>query len=107
MDKKVLGSAGPRLPETQAKRQLALTAAAKAVVIALTPGMPPLQRMTILPRGQSMARTLFTPQVLHLPITRTSGMVCAVRPQVLHLPITRTSRYVPSPSGPHSLTFNR
>ena len=68
MDKKGLGSAGPRLPNTQAKRHLALSAAAKAVVIALTPGMPPLQRMTILPRGQTMARTLFTPQVIPSPL---------------------------------------
>lgn len=81
MDKKVLGSAGPRLPDTQAKRHLALSAAAKAVVIALTPGMPPLQRMTILPRGQSMARTLFTPQV-----TTTPPPQPAPHPTHVHMP---------------------
>lgn len=63
MDKKVLGLAGSRLPESPAKSQLARIVAARAVITALTPGMPPLQRMTILPRGESIARTLFLPQV--------------------------------------------
>lgn len=67
MDKKVLGSASNRLPDTPAKHRLALIAAAKAVVIALTPGMPTLQRLTIQPRGDAIARTLFMPQVAPKP----------------------------------------
>lgn len=67
MDKKVLGSASTRLPDSPAKRRLALIAAAKAVVIALTPGMPQLQRVTIRPRGDSVSRTLFMPQASHSP----------------------------------------
>ena len=63
MDKKVLGSASTRLPDSPAKQRLALVSSAKSVVIALTPGMPQLQRMTIRPRGDSISRTLFMPQV--------------------------------------------
>lgn len=63
MDKRNLGLAASRLPESPAKQQLARIVAARAVVVALTPGMPPLQRLTILPRGDAIARTLFLPQV--------------------------------------------
>ena len=66
MDKKILGLAASRLPDSPAKEHLARVVAARAVVIALTPGMPPLQRVTILPRGEAIARTLFLPQV-HCP----------------------------------------
>ena len=62
MDKRVMGTAGSRLPDSEAKRRLAMVAAARAVVVATTPGMPPLQRMSILPRGDNITRTLFMPQ---------------------------------------------
>ena len=62
MDKRVMGTAGSRLPDSEAKRRLAMVAAARAVVVATTPGMPPLQRMSILPRGNNITRTLFMPQ---------------------------------------------
>lgn len=63
MDKKVMGLAGNPLPDSTAKRRLALVSAARAAVICLTPGMPPLQRMSIVPRGDNLSRTLFVPQV--------------------------------------------
>ena len=59
----MLGSASTRLPDSPAKQRLALVSAAKAVVIALTPGMSQVQRMTIRPRGDAVCRILFTPQV--------------------------------------------
>ena len=72
MDKKVLGLAGSRLPDSPAKEHLARVVATRAVIIALTPGMPPLQRVTILPRGDAVARTLFLPQVTPPPSPRSS-----------------------------------
>lgn len=74
MDKKVLGSAASRLPESAAKRQLALISAARAVVIALTPGMPQIQRVTIRPRGEALSRTLFMPQVMFLKLVDTLSL---------------------------------
>ena len=74
-----MGSASTRLPDSPAKRRLALVAAAKAVVIALTPGMPQLQRVTIRPRGDSISRTLFMPQAsFDLSTTQQSVMLLPV-----------------------------
>ena len=47
----------------QAKRRLALVEAGHAVAIALTPGMPVLERVSIQPRGNIMTRLVFRPTV--------------------------------------------
>ena len=63
MDKRVIGMASKPLPDSIAKRRMAVTVAARAVAVALTPGLPPLQRVSILPRGNNMSRMDFMPQV--------------------------------------------
>lgn len=79
MDKRVMGLAGTPLPESPAKRRLAAVSAARAVVISLTPGLPPLQRMSIVPRGENMTRTLFMPQVSSC--TLPSSLLCLNPPR--------------------------
>ncbi len=70
MEKIRLGLPHARLPDSIAKRRFAAVEAARAVIFALTPGMPPLEHVTIAPRGGTMARVLFMPQV---PLTQRVG----------------------------------
>lgn len=62
MDKIRLGLPHTPLPDSEAKRRFALVEAARAVAFALTPGLPPLEHVTIRPRGGAQARILFVPQ---------------------------------------------
>lgn len=62
MDKVRLGLPHTPLPDSDAKRRFALVEAARAVAFALTPGLPPLEHVTIRPRGGAQARILFVPQ---------------------------------------------
>lgn len=57
-----LGLPHAPLPDTPAKRRYATIEAARAVAFALTPGLPPIEHVTIRPRGSAMARILFVPQ---------------------------------------------
>lgn len=59
IDKRELGLATARLPDTPAKRRLATVEAGRAVALALTPGIPPLERLTIAPRGPILSRLSF------------------------------------------------
>jgi cell division protease FtsH len=62
MDKVRLGLPHTPLPDSAAKRRYAAVEAARAVAFALTPGLPPLEHVTIRPRGGAQARILFVPQ---------------------------------------------
>ena len=56
-----------RLPRSEAKVRLATVEAARAVAACLTPGMPPVEHVSILPRGDYMARIIYQPQVRVVP----------------------------------------
>ena len=63
MDKIRLGLPQRPLEDSPAKRRLATVEVGRAVAIALTPGMPPIENLSIKPRGGVMGRILFQPQV--------------------------------------------
>ena len=63
MDKIKLGLRSAPLPDSTAKRRMAAVEAGRAVVLALTPGIPSIQHITIQPRGGVMGRILFEPLV--------------------------------------------
>lgn len=63
MDKVRLGLVETRLPDTPAKLRMASLEAGRAVAAALTPGLPPIKHVTILPRGGVMGRILYLPLV--------------------------------------------
>lgn len=63
MDKIRLGLAQRPLEDSPAKRRMATVEVGRAVAIALTPGMPPIENLSIKPRGGVMGRILFQPQV--------------------------------------------
>lgn len=63
MDKIKLGLPQRPLEDSPAKRRMATVVVGRAVAIALTPGMPPIENLTMKPRGGVMARILFRPQV--------------------------------------------
>lgn len=56
-----------RLPRSEAKERLATVEAARAVAACLTPGMPPVEHVSILPRGEYMARIIYQPQARRFP----------------------------------------
>ncbi|KAL4436128.1 hypothetical protein ABPG77_005576 [Micractinium sp. CCAP 211/92] len=62
MDKVRLGLPHQSLPDSAAKQQYAAIEAARAVAFALTPGLPPIEHVTIRPRGGTITRILFVPQ---------------------------------------------
>ena len=62
MEKIRLGLPHASLPDSEAKGRFATVEAARAVGFALTPGLPPIEHVTILPRGGAQARILFVPQ---------------------------------------------
>jgi hypothetical protein len=61
------GCAQVRLPRSEAKARLATLEAARAVAACLTPGMPPVEHVSILPRGEFMARIIYQPQARARP----------------------------------------
>lgn len=61
MEKIKLGLKKSPLPPSEPKRRLATLLAARAVALTLTPGLPPIEHITILPRGGVQERILFTP----------------------------------------------
>lgn len=63
MDKIRLGLPQRPLEDSPAKRRMAMVEVGRAVAIALTPGMPPIENLSIKPRGGVMGRILFQPQV--------------------------------------------
>lgn len=63
MDKIRLGLPQRPLEDSPAKRRMATVEVGRAVAIALTPGMPPIENLSIKPRGGVMGRILFEPQV--------------------------------------------
>ena len=63
MDKIRLGLTQRSLDDSPAKLRMATVQAGRAVAIALTPGMPPMEHVSIKPRGGIMGRILFQPQV--------------------------------------------
>eukprot|EP00884_Botryococcus_braunii_P006727 jgi/Botrbrau1/16055/Bobra.7_2s0029.1 len=62
MDRRSLGLPMGRLPDSEAKRRVALITAARAVTLALTPGIPPIVYVTISPRQDTLSRIIFQPQ---------------------------------------------
>ena len=76
VDKRELGLATGRLPDSAAKRRLALVEAGRAVALALTPGIPPLERLTIEPRGPILSRLSFEYQVQILVPTWLCHLQC-------------------------------
>lgn len=62
MEKVRLGLPHTPLPDSPAKQRFAIVEAARAVAFALTPGLPPLEHVTVQPRGGAQARILFVPQ---------------------------------------------
>uniref|UniRef100_A0A1D2AAW6 AAA+ ATPase domain-containing protein n=1 Tax=Auxenochlorella protothecoides TaxID=3075 RepID=A0A1D2AAW6_AUXPR len=61
-EKVELGLPRASLPDTPAKRRLAVTQAARAVALALTPGVPQMVEVSMAPRGQSTLRIAFEAQ---------------------------------------------
>lgn len=61
MEKIRLGLPHRPLPDSDAKRRLATIQSGRAVACALTPGMPPIEQVSIQPRGGTVARILFVP----------------------------------------------
>eukprot|EP00887_Chlorella_sp_A99_P003900 scaffold11.g3900.t1 len=59
-----LGLPHAPIPNSEAKRRYAAVQAARAVAFALTPGLPPIEHVTIRPRGGAAARILFVPYEL-------------------------------------------
>ena len=57
-----------RLPRSEAKERLATVEAARAVAACVTPGMPPVEHVSILPRGEYMARIIYQPQARPRPL---------------------------------------
>ena len=66
MDKRTMGMLGARLPASPAKHRVAIVAAARSVAACLTPGLPPLLHTSIRPRGNTLSRIMFMPQVTNL-----------------------------------------
>ncbi|GMH32625.1 hypothetical protein BSKO_00459 [Bryopsis sp. KO-2023] len=62
MEKARVGLPQEKLPESKAKRFLATVQAGKAVALALTPGMPDLEAVSIRPQGNVIGRILFEPR---------------------------------------------
>ena len=65
MDKLRLGLADRRLDASEAKTRLATLLAGRAVALALTPGIPPIEHISMQPRGGVMGRLLFENLVRH------------------------------------------
>lgn len=63
MDKIKLGLPQRPLEDSPAKRRMITVEVGRAVAIALTPGMPPIENLSTKPRGGVMGRILFRPQV--------------------------------------------
>ena len=63
MDKRTLGLSMGLLGPSEAKARLARVHAGRAVGFALTPGVPPLEVLSIAPRGAVLTRLAFAPQV--------------------------------------------
>ena len=59
MDKLRLGLADRRLDASEAKTRLATLLAGRAVALALTPGIPPIEHISMQPRGGVIGRLLF------------------------------------------------
>lgn len=70
MEKYKLGLDQPPIPDSPAKRHMAHVQAGRTVLAALTPGMPPIEQVSMKPRGGVTARILYLPQVpiLQLPV---------------------------------------
>lgn len=64
MDKIRLGLPQRPLEDSPAKRRMAIKEVGRVVAIALTPGMPPIENLSIKPRGGVLGRILFEPQVI-------------------------------------------
>ena len=71
-----------RLPRSKAKERLATVEAARAVAACVTPGMPPVEHVSILPRGEYMARIIYQPQarpgpfLTHTALGRDMSFLC-------------------------------
>ena len=86
-------AAQARLPRSEAKERLATVEAARAVAACLTPGMPPVEHVSILPRGEYMARIIYQPQARcssELPCEQEDldmmSMVCSFHQPLAQLP---------------------
>jgi len=62
MEKYKLGLEQPPIPDTPAKRHMAHVQAGRAVIAALTLGLPPIEMISMQPRGGTTARILYLPQ---------------------------------------------
>lgn len=63
MEKVKYGLPQSPLPDGEAKRRLTLVHAARSVALAVTPGIPPIKRVSMRPRGEGLASILYVPQV--------------------------------------------
>lgn len=64
MEKVKYGLPQSPLPDGEAKRRMTLVHAARSVALALTPGVAPIKRITMRPRGEGLASILYVPQVV-------------------------------------------
>lgn len=62
IEKYRMGLPQPLPPDSAAKRRAAATQAGRTVAYALTAGMPPVENVSIMPRGGSGGRVMFRPQ---------------------------------------------
>jgi cell division protease FtsH len=71
IDRVVAGMEGTSLVDSKAKRLIAYHEVGHAIVATLTPGHDPVEKVTLIPRGQAKGLTWFTPDEEHGLITRT------------------------------------
>jgi cell division protease FtsH len=71
IDRVVAGMEGASLVDSKAKRLIAYHEVGHAIVATLTPGHDPLEKVTLIPRGQAKGLTWFTPDEEQGLITRT------------------------------------
>ncbi len=71
VDRIVAGMEGVPLTDSKAKRLIAYHEVGHAIVATLTPGHDPLEKVTLIPRGQAQGLTWFTPDEERGLITKT------------------------------------
>jgi cell division protease FtsH len=71
IDRVVAGMEGTPLVDSKAKRLIAYHEVGHAIVATMTPGHDPVQKVTLIPRGQAKGLTWFTPDDEQGLITRT------------------------------------
>jgi hypothetical protein len=91
------GPSAPRIPPSEAKSRLAFVTAAKAVAMALTPGLEPIKFVTMWSRRKGQVHAVQGGGVAQQASGAWGGLVWSARRWILH-----TARpNIPPPQGPY------